>query len=302
MTTLDLKVTPPSLKRRGSGRGGWPFIIVPAIVAATLVLYPVIYNVWISLHVNRLSANDGQFAGFDNYAQLFRFGNLGPVLGTTFLWTAACLVFQFLIGFVLALALDRDTRSAGVIRALLISPWVMPGVVVGSIWIAILNPISGLANALLHGVGLPGHDWLGDPSTALGSLVLANVWKGAPFWMLMISAGLKAIPVEQYEASKLDGASYIQRVRYVILPELQEVLILTGLLAFIWTFNYFDLAYSMTHGGPGTSTTTVPFAIYQTSFGFARFDQGAAWSVISFVLMAILIVFYIRLTRRGRTA
>lgn len=299
MTVTAAPARPP-LHRRGLDRGGLWFVAVPALVALTMVAYPFVYNVWISLHIDRLSAADGQFVGFQNYEDLFRFGNFVSILETTLVWTFACLMFQFALGFVLALALDREHRGVGLIRTLLIAPWVMPGVVVGSIWVSILNPLSGIANSLLNAVGLPGDDWLGDPKTALGSLVLANVWKGAPFWMLMIAAGLKAIPKELLEAASIDGAGYLSRIRYLILPALREVLILTGLLAFIWTFNFFDLAYAMTQGGPGISTTTVPFAIYQTSFAFFRFDEGAAWSVVSFVLMAILILFYIRLTKRGR--
>src|SRR5665647_1457327 len=99
---------------------------------------------------------------------------------------------------------------------------------------------------------------LGNPRTALASLVLVNVWKGMPFWMLMLSAGLKSIDRDLYEAAALDGASYVRRVWYVSLPGLRNVLVLTTLLAFIWTFNYFDTAYTMTRGGPGRATTTLP--------------------------------------------
>ena len=168
----------------------------------------------------------------------------------------------------------------------------MPGVVISAIWLAIYNPIGGLANAVLSWFGLPGRDWLGDPQTALPALILVNVWKGVPFWMLMLAAGLKAIPADLYEAASLDGASYLQQVRHVILPGLRNVLVLTALLAFIWTFNYFDLSYAMTQGGPGQATTTLSFDIYRTSFVYNRFDQGAALSVVSFVLMAVAIAVY----------
>lgn len=278
--------------------GGWSLAALPAILAAALVLYPLLYNVWLSLHVSRLSPKDGDFTGLRNYLQLINFGDLFGTLGTTLVWTLGSLIFQGLMGLSLALALDRPGRGVNLVRTLLLTPWVMPGVVISAIWLAIYNPIGGLANKGLGLFGFSGHDWLGDPKTALASLIITNVWKGAPFWMLMLSAGLKAIPKDLYEASSLDGASYLQQVRHVIIPGLRDVLVLTSMLAFIWTFNYFDLAYAMTQGGPGRATTTIAFDIYKTSFVFNRFDQGAALSVVSFLLMAIAIGFYARAARR----
>lgn len=285
-------------RKRHSTWGGWLFALVPALAAVWLVAYPLVFNVWTSLHVNRLSATDGEWAGLTAYVNLFRFGELGTTLWTTVVWTVTSLVFQAILGFALALALDRQGPGVGLARTLLMAPWVMPGVVISAIWVAIYNPLNGLANEVLRWFGLPAQDFLGDPSTALAALVLVNVWKGMPFWMLMLSAGLKAIDRDLYEAAALDGASYLKRVWYVSLPGLRNVVILTTLLAFIWTFNYFDTAYTMTRGGPGRATTTLPFDIYKTAFVFNRFDQGAALSVVSFVLMTIAIGFYMRASQR----
>ena len=300
--------TPEPLASSGEGLrrdrrrwGGWTMAVVPALVAAWLVLYPLVYNIWISLHTNRLSPNDGAWVGLKNYSQLIEFGGLGETLWTTLVWTVTGIAMQAVLGFVVALALDRQARWVGVVRTLLLTPWVMPGVVISAIWMVIYNPIGGLANEVLSWVGLPGHDWLGDPNTALGALVLTNVWKGFPFWMLMLAAGLKAIPAELYEAASIDGAGYLRVVRHIVIPELRPVLVLTTLLAFIWTFNYFDLAYAMTQGGPGTATTTIAFDIYKTSFIYNRLDQGAALSVLSFVLMAAAIGVYALAARRRQS-
>jgi len=271
---------------------------IPALVAAWVVFYPLLYNLWTSLHVNRLSAEDGAWAGLKNFSQLIQFGDLAGTLGRTLVWTVGCLIFQGLIGFVLALALDRPGRGIGLVRTLLLSPWVMPGIVIAGVWTTIFNPIGGLANGLLSLLGIPGHDWLGDPNTALPSLILVNVWKGFSFWMLMLGAGLKGISQELYEAASIDGASYFQRVRYIVLPGLRNIFVLTAVLAFIWTFNYADLSYAMTHGGPGNATTILAFNIYKLSFVYNRFDQGSALSLISFLLMAIAIGFYAWASRR----
>jgi len=281
--------------------GGWVLAAIPTLVAAWLVLYPLGYNLWISLHINRLSPNDGTWVGLKNYVQLFEFGDLAGTLWTTLVWTVSGILLQAVLGFVLALALDRPGRGVTLVRTLLLTPWVMPGVVVSAVWLGIYNPIGGLANEVLSWFGAAGHDWLGDPNTALWALVLTNVWKGFPFWMLLLSAGLKAIPAELYEAASLDGAGYLRTVRHVVIPELRNVIVLTTLLAFIWTFNYFDLSYAMTQGGPGTSTTTIAFDIYKTSFIYNRLDQGAALSVLSFVLMAIAIGAYVFASRRRQS-
>lgn len=277
------------------------FVVVPAVVALAVAAYPLLYNVWVSLHVNNLSLSDGQFAGLVNYRNVFKFDDFWSVLGVTLVWTVGSIVLQFVIGFVAALALDTGVRGAGAIRVLLLTPWVMPGVVIGAVWLAIYNPISGLLTEVLSWFGAGGVDWLGNSSTALPAVIAANVWKGFPFWMLMISAGLKAIPRELHEAAAVDGAGYRQRVRTVILPGLTTVLALTATLAFIWTFNYFDLIYTLTSGGPDGATGTVPFLIWQTSFQFNRLDEGAAQSVLTFALMAVAIGTYLRLSKATRS-
>jgi multiple sugar transport system permease protein len=292
---------PAAAARRRRHRAVWLYIAVPAIVSAGLALYPLLYNIWISLHVNNLGPNDGNFVGLLNYRNVFRFEDFFGVLGITLIWTFAGLLFQFLIGFAVALALDLELPGSRVIRALLLSPWVMPGVVVGAIWLTIYSPITGLANKVLGWFGVSAVDWLGAKSSALPALIFTNIWKGFPFWMLMIAAALKTIPADLHEAARIDGAGYVQRLRYVVLPGIRSVLVLTSMLAFIWTFNYFDLAYTLTQGGPDGATTTVPFQIYKTSFEFNRFDEGAAQSVLTLLLMVVAIGTYMKLVRFGKS-
>jgi len=289
---------PPRHGTRIKRARAWPFAL-PALIALVLVLlYPLIYNVWISLHVDRLSAQDGEFVWFENYVKVFQSGALLATLGRTLVFTIGSLVLQFIVGLASALALEAFPRAARVIRPLLLTPWVMPGVAVAAIWLAILNPITGLANRLLGLVGVDPVQWLSAPTLAMLSLIVVNTWKSAPYWMLMLSAGLKTVPKEVVEAAKVDGASYLRIVWHVLLPGIRPVLATTSLLAFIWTFNYFDLAYLLTNGGPGDATTTLPFAIWESALKFNRFDQAAAYSVLSIVLTGIAIAFYLRATRK----
>jgi ABC-type sugar transport system permease subunit len=287
--------------QRGTGirpPRAWPFAL-PAFIALALVLiYPLAYNIWISLHIDRLSERDGQFVWLENYVRVFESGALLGTLGRTLVFTLGSLVLQFVVGFASALALEAFPRASRVIRPLLLTPWVMPGVAVAAIWLAILNPISGLANRLLGLVGVAPVEWLSTPALAMFSLIVVNTWKSAPYWMLMLSAGLKSVPKELVEAARMDGASYFRVVWSVYLPGIRPVLATTSLLAFIWTFNYFDLAYLLTNGGPGEATTTLPFAIWESALKFNRFDQAAAYSVLSILLTGIAIAFYLRATRR----
>ncbi|GAB3397290.1 hypothetical protein GCM10027568_32890 [Humibacter soli] len=276
----------------------WPFA-VPAFIALALVLiYPLGYNLWISLHVDRLSENDGAWVGFKNYMTVFENGELAGTLARTFYFTFGSLILQFVIGFAAALALEFFPRGSRIMRPLLLTPWVMPGVAVAAVWLSILNPISGLANSGLAVFGVPPVSWLASPGLAMLCLILVNTWKSAPYWMLMLSAGLKSIPSELVEAAKVDGASYPRIVWSVLLPGLRPILATTTLLAFIWTFNYFDLAYLLTNGGPGNATTTLPFAIWETALKFNRFDLGAAYSLLSILVTGIAIVIYLRVTRK----
>lgn len=295
---VDSLTGPPWHGTRIKRARAWPFAL-PALIALVLVLlYPLIYNVWISLHVDRLSAQDGEFVWFENYVKVFQSGALLATLGRTLVFTIGSLVLQFIVGLASALALEAFPRAARVIRPLLLTPWVMPGVAVAAIWLAILNPITGLANRLLGLVGVDPVQWLSTPTLAMLSLIVVNTWKSAPYWMLMLSAGLKTVPKEVVEAAKVDGASYLRIVWHVLLPGIRPVLATTSLLAFIWTFNYFDLAYLLTNGGPGDATTTLPFAIWESALKFNRFDQAAAYSVLSIVLTGIAIAFYLRATRK----
>lgn len=294
----DSYVSPPRVGTRIKRARAWPFAL-PAFIALALVLiYPLAYNIWISLHVDRLSPQDGEFVWFENYLKVFQSGALLATLGRTLIFTVGSLVLQFVVGFASALALESFPRAAKVIRPLLLTPWVMPGVAVAAIWLAILNPISGLANRILGLVGLEPVQWLSTPVLAMLSLIVVNTWKSAPYWMLMLSAGLKNVPKEVIEAAKVDGASYPRIVWHVLLPGIRPVLATTSILAFIWTFNYFDLAYLLTNGGPGSATTTLPYAIWESALKFNRFDQAAAYSVLSILLTGIAIAFYLRSTRK----
>ncbi|ACQ81955.1 binding-protein-dependent transport systems inner membrane component [Beutenbergia cavernae DSM 12333] len=294
MTELAVGRRAPTVRRPTA----WPYALPAFVALAVLLLYPLGYNVWLSLHIDRLSPEDGTFVGLANYAEVLRQGALLGTLGRTLVFTLGSLVLQFVVGLAAALALERFPRGSRVLRPLLLAPWVIPAVAVGAIWLSILNPTNGMANAFLATVGIGPVEWLSDPVLAMGALIVANTWKSAAYWILMISAGLKTVPKEGVEAARVDGASYPRIVWHVLLPGIRPVLVTTALLAFIWTFNYFDLVYLLTNGGPDNATTTLPFAIWQSSLKFSRFDQAATYSVLSVLVTGIAIGAYFRVARR----
>jgi multiple sugar transport system permease protein len=237
------------------------------------------------------------FVGLQNYARILSSSQFWFVIRTTLIWTAGCMIFQFALGMGLALVFNRGLPGSHFFRALFLAPWVMPGVVVAIIWQWIYQPIFGILNAALGGLGLPTHQWLGDPSIVLPAVILANVWKGFPFWMIMLTAGLQTIPHDLYEAATVDGAGGWARFRYVTIPGIKTVLVITSILAFIWTFNYFDLIYVLTGGGPANLTQIFPIYIYQTAFNDQQLGLGAAASLVLFLAMTTVMIVYVRLVK-----
>lgn len=293
---------PAPVTRRRSLPLSWPFAL-PALVALVLVLaYPLVWNFWLSLHIERLSPRDGEFVGLANYLRVYNSGALGDTILRTLVFTIGSVLAQFLLGLTIALALEELPRTARIVRPLLLMPWVMPGVAVAGVWLGILNPATGAAEHLARAMGFGPVGWLSTPAMAMTTLILVNTWKGTCYWMLMISAGLKTIPRETIEAARLDGASYLRVVWHVILPGLRPVLAAVAVLASVWTFNYFDLVFLLTNGGPMGSTATLPFVIWESSFKFYRYDMGATYSVVSVLFAAAGIGLYLFVTRKRVTA
>lgn len=278
----------------------WPYAAPALIALAVLLIYPLGYNVWLSMHIDRLSVDDGTFVGLGNYFEVIGRGDLLPTIGRTLVFTFGSLILQFLLGLAGALALEFFPRASRVLRPVLLIPWVVPAVAVGAIWASILDANTGMANAVLHLAGLAPVAWLSDPTLAMAALIIVNTWKSTPYWILMISAALQTVPKELTEAARVDGARHVRIAWSVLLPSIRPVLITTTLLAFIWTFNYFDLVYLLTNGGPDGATRTLPFVIWETSLKFNRFDYAATYSVLSVLITGIAIGFYMRVARKAQ--
>jgi ABC-type sugar transport system permease subunit len=297
---------PGRLRSRGpSRRRLLPYaLLAPALlVLGGMLVYPLAYVAVESFFdVAPLRHVGWGAAGFDNYRRLFHDQQVGASILRTVTWTVVSVIFQFLIGLSVALALRRSFRGRPLVRMLLLVPWATPAVVGALAWKWIYHGQYGLLNALLGSSGLGGLEraWLGDPSTALGAVIAANVWRGFPFIAVMLGAALANMPAELYEAAAVDGANRWQELRHVTLPQLRPAILLSTLLAGIWTFNNFSTIYILTGGGPAGRTDILVTFVYRNGFQFFEFGYAAALSVMLFAIVFVPSIFYVR--RLGEAA
>jgi multiple sugar transport system permease protein len=228
---------------------------------------------------------------------------MGRIILNSIGWTVAVVAGQLVVGMVGAVLLADPFPGRWLVRSLAILPWVIPGVIAALMWRLIYDVQLGLLNELLAKVGLTNlasEDWLGDPNVALWAAVLTAIWKGFPFSMVMFLAALQNVPRELYEAADMDGARGFQKFLYVTIPNISEVLRTVALLISIWTFNYFEIIWVMTRGGPVGSTHIFPTYIYQVSFRNFDYGEASRFAVISFLIVTAFSVLYIRRLRATR--
>ena len=266
-------------------------LLVPVVVLLVgLVAYPFLFAIAVSF-TDRLVGNEGKWIGFANFSYL-----AGSPAFLASIWNTLVIVvvsdaFKLTIGLGLALLVHQRLPGRGVIRSVLMLPWAMPAFVAFLTWRVLYQPIGGGINLVLSETGLYPDiiDWLGQRETAMPAVILATTWRGFPFWFVSILAALQTIPAELYEAARMDGASPWQRFRYVTLPGIRPVLIITILLSSIWTANGFEHVWLLTQGGPSDATMVFPVLAY---FGMQtqRIGEAAAVSVAMLPVLAILVV------------
>jgi multiple sugar transport system permease protein len=286
---------------------GYLFLLPALLFIALTMLYPVAYNVRMSLHdvnVRTFLSGSWPFVGFDNYTKLIEDPAFRHAIWISLLFTAGSLLFQFSIGFALALYFNRPFPGNGAVRALFLLAWMLPTVVSGSIFRWMLDGDFGVLNYALREMSLIDRPkyWLIDPDTALAGAILANIWVGIPFNMMLLLAGLQSIPTTLYEAASVDGATAWQRFRSLTLPLMRPVSLSVLLLGIIYTFKVFDLVYVMTAGGPVDSTTVLPIYTYQLTFKFFRFGEGAAAATMLLLGLVGVAVAYLWWSRREEVA
>jgi multiple sugar transport system permease protein len=290
--------------RRHSGQwAAWGFLIPIVIYLVAFYAYPLYRNLDLSLRhytVRSFVQGGAPFSGLDNYRTVVDNPVFGPALLHTMLFTLISLAFQFSIGMALAVFFRQNFRLSATLRALFLVPWLLPLIVSASTWSWMLNSDSGIVNSALGLAGIPPVNWLTSPQWALTSVIIANIWIGIPFNLVVLYSGLQAIPAEIYEAAAIDGATGWTTFRRVTFPLLRPVSAITILLGLVYTLKVFDIIWIMTRGGPTDASTTFATWSYRFSFGnlLPQFGPGAAVGNLLIVMALIFGLVYIRIQRR----
>jgi multiple sugar transport system permease protein len=270
---------------------------------AAFYVYPLYRNLDLSLRdytVRSFVSGDAPFSGWDNFRTVLDDPTFGPAMRHTMIFTFVSIAFQYVLGLALAVFFNRHFRLAPTLRALFLIPWLLPLIVSASSWSWMLNSESGVVNYFLHFLGVDAVGWLTSPDWALTSVIIANIWIGIPFNLVILYSGLQNIPGELYEAAALDGASAWQQFRRITFPLLRPVSAITLLLGLVYTLKVFDLIWIMTKGGPGDASSTLATWSYQLGFGtlLPKFGPGAAVGNILILIALVFGLLYIRVQRR----
>lgn len=309
---------PVSLKSRSERLGEWwvgikqhdthigVMFIIPFVVAcAVFMIYPVIQVFRMSLYYsNPLRPGDEwTFVGLENFRVIFS----DPLFWDSFyqatIWTSSSILFQAIFGVGIALLLHYPLRGINIFRGLLLFPYIVPTAVIALMWSWMFNPEIGVLNHILKSVGVIDENiyWFSTPGMAMSTTVALSVWKYTPFVVICVLAKLQTIPLELYDAAKVDGARTFRRFIDVTLPNIAEVLMVVIVFRTIWTFNKFEEIYLLTKGGPGTSTFNLAIYSFEQSISNLKLGVGAATGVVMTVMLLAGSVLYLRMMRFGDT-
>ena len=283
---------------------GLLFVLPAFLYMLVFVGYPIISNIGLSLQdvsVRNLANGDKHFIGLANYVEIFSDDVFRKALINTLIFTVACLIFQFLIGFALALFFNKKFKVAKPVRGLLMIPWMMPMTVTALMFKFMFSTDVGIINYILRCLHLidSNIEWLTTPGTAMAAVVIANIWIGIPFNTILLSTGLTTIPQELYESASVDGANRRQKLFRITLPLLRPTIESILVLGFIYTFKVYDLVYVMTECGPVNSTHLLSTYSYKLSFDMFQYSKGSAVANVLFIILLLVGMLYIKITMEG---
>ena len=297
-----------SARRAWTGRGlrrerwhGYFFLAIPLLYLAGVVLLPLLEAVRSSTF--RIRGLRATFVGLDNYARVLGDAAFWNALSVSFRFTAISVLVHLALGLGLAMLVAECGRARTTLRIALLTPWMVAPAIAATIWLWLLEPQFGVLNWLLRAAGLiaENRSWLGEPGLAFGAIVAVDVWRGVPFMMLLLGAGLATIPKEQYEAAAIDGAGALARFRHVTLPNLSYLLAVACTLDIINTVRQFDIVAVLTGGGPAGATEVLPALLYNTAFRGNDLGGGAAVGVLLLMIVLAFVSLYIALTGAARS-
>ncbi len=286
--------------------GEYAFILPALLLLCIVALFPIITAIQLSFNKVSLVPPNQAFLGFslkfirlDNYVEVLSDADFWGAVAHSTTFTALTVIGSLSLGLAFALMLDSSIRGRTIWRLLLLSPWTVAPVVAGSTWSWIFDARYGVLNALLRIIDPSAQPvlWLANPYLAMLSVSIANIWIRMPFMMIMLLAGMQAVPVEEYEAAAVDGASAFDRFRYITLPHLRFTVMVATVLLVIWDFKHFDIVQVMTAGGPGRATELLSTLTFKTSFVFFRFGPAAAMGTLIMLVLLAFTALYVKLLR-----
>lgn len=273
-------------------------LIIPSLlVMGFVILYPLLKALWLSFFNYQLTRPDEMaFALTKNYSKMLQDETFWIALNNTVYFTFVTVLIGLLLGLVMAIALDQISERLGGLRGLMLVPWVIPGIVVGYLFMYMFDVEVGIINFFLLKVHLIEKylPWLMQGDLAMIAIIAAHVWNQAPFYMLMIAAGLKSIPDDVKEAAYVEGASRWEEFYHVTLPHIKGILVISSLLMIIRNFNNFPIIWTMTGGGPVYSTTTSVIFIYREAFEQLNLGYASAIGVVWVVILLLVSIVYVR--------
>jgi multiple sugar transport system permease protein len=278
---------------------GQLFVLPMVLIMVLLIFWPFVNAIFISTTSFNFLTGETNSVGLRNYERLWTNSDFLQSMQNTVVFTFWSLLLKFVVGMGVALILNSRLPFRSLLSGIMLLPWIVPEIVTALAWKSIYDPMFGGLNPILQGMGVIDRPlgWLSDPNMAMWSIISVNVWKGIPFFVLLLLAGLKAVDREQIEAAQVDGANAVDRFRHVTLPSLRYVIVVTLLLSFISTFNQFGLPFLMTAGGPSGATKLYSILAYEKAIGSLQYGPGIAIAFSVAPLMAVLIWLLARFMR-----
>ena len=279
----------PDVNRKRMARLGWMFTAPALLIVAGVTIFPIVYSVVISLSNATVSGNGIALNGFTtaNYSLVLKNSTWHYALAFTIIYTLITVVVELVLGTMIALVLERLTAGRGFMMALLLIPWSMITVINAELWGYIYQGTYGVADAILNAVGLGHPNILGQSTSAIIGLMIADIWKTTPFVAILVLAGLVMLPGDIYEAAEVDGSSGWSTFWRITVPLLRPTLALAVLFRVLQAFGLFDLPYVLTNGGPGTATTSLAILGYNAIFKNLSFGPGAAVATTTALLVLL---------------
>jgi multiple sugar transport system permease protein len=290
-------------RRVYSSRADYTYVLPAIVVMLIVIAYPVYYTAELSFFQTpaSLQLRDKVFNGLDNYATILTSAVFWKVTWNTIIWTVASTVIAFALGLGCALSLHREFVGRGVMRAVLLIPWVVSAVAASYVWKWLYHSDFGVIGAALVSFGLVDRppNFIDNINTVLPSLIVVNIWREFSFAMIMLMAGLQTVPDQLLRAAQVDGASAWNRFWHVTFPHLRGVSTVTILLLAVSNFNSFIIPWIMTGGGPSNASHIWITHIYELAFGRQRWGVASAYSVLLFIILMTLGYFYVRALSKG---